>query len=162
MALTQCKECKKEVSTSAKKCPHCGVDNPAVGPKQMAIGCLALVVLVGACYAVLDMGGSEGSPRSSEIPTLDAAVRRTPTQLVVTNQGNQSWTDCEISINPGLFGGGWTQRVARIGAGESVQGGLMAFTRSGGERFNPVTHEVQEVTVYCHTARGRAIWSGAF
>lgn len=28
MALTKCKECKKEVSTSAKLCPHCGVKNP--------------------------------------------------------------------------------------------------------------------------------------
>ena len=29
MSLTQCKECKKEVSTSAEKCPHCGVQDPA-------------------------------------------------------------------------------------------------------------------------------------
>ena len=29
MSLTRCKECKKEVSTSAEKCPHCGVQDPA-------------------------------------------------------------------------------------------------------------------------------------
>lgn len=30
MALTKCKECKKEVSTEANTCPYCGVDNPGV------------------------------------------------------------------------------------------------------------------------------------
>jgi hypothetical protein len=30
MALVKCKECKKEVSDSAKTCPHCGIKNPGV------------------------------------------------------------------------------------------------------------------------------------
>lgn len=30
MALAKCKECEKEVSTSAKTCPHCGVKYPGV------------------------------------------------------------------------------------------------------------------------------------
>ena len=29
MALTTCKECKKEISTSAKACPHCGAKRPS-------------------------------------------------------------------------------------------------------------------------------------
>ncbi len=36
MALTKCKECKKEVSTSAKTCPHCGVKDPGFGAKTEA------------------------------------------------------------------------------------------------------------------------------
>ena len=28
MALKKCKECKKEVSTKAKNCPHCGAKKP--------------------------------------------------------------------------------------------------------------------------------------
>lgn len=28
MTLKECKECKKEVSNKAKKCPHCGVNKP--------------------------------------------------------------------------------------------------------------------------------------
>lgn len=42
MALTKCKECKKEVSASAKTCPHCGIDNPGV---KVMKGCLILVLL---------------------------------------------------------------------------------------------------------------------
>lgn len=46
MALVNCKECKKEVSNSAKTCPHCGVKDPAVGAKQKFIGFLVLVAIV--------------------------------------------------------------------------------------------------------------------
>lgn len=45
MALVQCKECKKEVSDVAKKCPHCGISNPGMTAKKMAKGCLILIVL---------------------------------------------------------------------------------------------------------------------
>jgi DNA-directed RNA polymerase subunit RPC12/RpoP len=50
MALTKCKECGKEVSSSAKKCPHCGVKNLSVTGRQQAIGCLVFIVLVLVCY----------------------------------------------------------------------------------------------------------------
>lgn len=30
MALTECKECKKEIYSYAEKCPHCGVDKPGI------------------------------------------------------------------------------------------------------------------------------------
>lgn len=46
MAMTKCKECKQEVSTSAKKCPNCGVSNPGVTAKEMAIGTAGLVVVI--------------------------------------------------------------------------------------------------------------------
>ena len=29
MAMSNCKECGKEVSTKAKACPHCGISKPA-------------------------------------------------------------------------------------------------------------------------------------
>lgn len=32
MALVECRECGKEVSTEAKTCPHCGTPKPAVQP----------------------------------------------------------------------------------------------------------------------------------
>jgi hypothetical protein len=48
MAVVKCKECKEEVSSSAKTCPHCGVANPGVTGKQQALGCLvASLLLVG-------------------------------------------------------------------------------------------------------------------
>jgi hypothetical protein len=45
MALKPCRECNQEVSTSAKVCPHCGVDRPV---RSSPYGCaIVLLVLVG-------------------------------------------------------------------------------------------------------------------
>jgi ABC-type ATPase with predicted acetyltransferase domain len=43
MALTKCKECGKEISTTANKCPHCGYD---FVPGQTLKGCLVLVIII--------------------------------------------------------------------------------------------------------------------
>lgn len=49
MALGPCRECEKEVSDTARTCPHCGVAFPVataankmqmVGGPMMVIGCL--------------------------------------------------------------------------------------------------------------------------
>lgn len=50
MAMTKCKECKKEVSTKAKVCPHCGVKDPGFNAKDAVKGFLFLLILVGMGY----------------------------------------------------------------------------------------------------------------
>lgn len=42
MAMTKCRECKKEISTKAEQCPHCG-------NKPTRLGCLHLILL---CFIV--------------------------------------------------------------------------------------------------------------
>ncbi|TAL53801.1 zinc ribbon domain-containing protein [Pandoraea sp.] len=49
MAIIKCKECKQDVSSKAKSCPHCGVKSPGVTKKDMLLGAL---VLAGAAYAI--------------------------------------------------------------------------------------------------------------
>ena len=39
MALTTCKECNKEVSTEAKTCPYCGIDNPGFSDPGVIASC---------------------------------------------------------------------------------------------------------------------------
>ena len=47
MALTNCKECKQEVSTEAKTCPHCGIHNPGIiDNNSRRVGIVVLVVLI--------------------------------------------------------------------------------------------------------------------
>lgn len=55
MGLTECRECGEDVSSQAKKCPHCGVTNPGgwfsftgVGGEGCLkfVGCLLALVLV--------------------------------------------------------------------------------------------------------------------
>lgn len=46
MALVNCKECKKEISKSAKTCPHCGVKNPGIAAKDYIAGFGAILLIV--------------------------------------------------------------------------------------------------------------------
>jgi hypothetical protein len=81
MALKPCKECKKEVSTSATACPNCGVKNPTRrGPSKIVLyGGGAL--LLGMC-AVARSGGpkpngnatSSLSPRAAEVNVVAVPV----------------------------------------------------------------------------------------
>ncbi len=70
MALKPCKECKTPVSEWAKKCPQCGISNPSVGPKEMAIGLAVLVAIVIIFAAWL--GGSSDEKKSESATTADA------------------------------------------------------------------------------------------
>lgn len=55
MALVQCKDCKKEFSTDAKTCPHCGANPPLTKVQEKAqeiakgVMALVMVLLVGFC-----------------------------------------------------------------------------------------------------------------
>jgi hypothetical protein len=68
MALKACKECKKEVSSSAKTCPHCGVSNPAVSSADTIKGLIAVALIGWAIYAYF--GSSTSKP--DEVATAPA------------------------------------------------------------------------------------------
>lgn len=47
MALKSCPECKKEVSSEAKACPHCGKPLPKIADMMGSLGCfLTLFVTI--------------------------------------------------------------------------------------------------------------------
>ncbi|WP_321393481.1 hypothetical protein [uncultured Desulfuromusa sp.] len=48
---TECKACKKEVSKTAKTCPHCGEKRPGTKPGDTAKGCLVFLV-IGIIFAI--------------------------------------------------------------------------------------------------------------
>jgi tRNA_anti-like len=54
MALASCKECKKEVSSLAATCPHCGVKNPAKGSSfKVLLYTVGSVLVVGMCATAI-------------------------------------------------------------------------------------------------------------
>jgi len=69
MALKPCKECKKEVSTSAKVCPHCGVKDPAVPAGSALVGLVVFVVIIGGCVTLLG-GGSDDKQSPPPAPKV--------------------------------------------------------------------------------------------
>ena len=64
MALKPCKECKKEVSATAKTCPHCGVKDPGITFKDTLTGLAILAVLVWG--AITWFSEPEGSANSDQ------------------------------------------------------------------------------------------------
>jgi hypothetical protein len=175
MPLKDCRECGQRVSTAAATCPTCGTPDPtgavaarkkkesADAAKIAFGGCgILLLMFVGFCsYVANDIErGAQNTP--PPVPDLRAGARLTATQIHVTNNDRHAWTDCIVELNPGLIRSGFAQQVGRIGAGETVTGGLMAFIKPDGERFNPGAYAVQSVAVRCSTPRGQAGWMGHF
>src|SRR5689334_16362869 len=67
MALKPCRECGREISTEAKSCPHCGKKAPTgAGSSPLAVGCLAILVLV-AIGSLVSSNGTTGSSGSSSV-----------------------------------------------------------------------------------------------
>lgn len=66
MAITKCKECGKEVSKTAKKCPNCGVDNPGVTWKEYLIAIVILGIIIWAVWPS-SKGDSNKTPASYPI-----------------------------------------------------------------------------------------------
>jgi hypothetical protein len=78
MALKPCRECKREISTDARRCPHCGARNPTdpggTHPFTRVMALLALVALVAMCRQLSSTeDGAPSGPRSAA-PTPGAAA----------------------------------------------------------------------------------------
>ncbi|MBL4774473.1 MAG: hypothetical protein JKY87_00230 [Mariprofundus sp.] len=80
MSLVHCFECEKEVSESAKVCPHCGVKNPSVSPEAEAIeqkkankGCLSLIAVVLAISVIASFFGDDEDENFSFVPEISEA-----------------------------------------------------------------------------------------
>ena len=46
MALVPCRECGKEVSDQAEKCPYCGISTPSKKRRQIKLAITLLVILI--------------------------------------------------------------------------------------------------------------------
>jgi hypothetical protein len=82
MALKPCRECGAPVSTSAKRCPHCGVPLPIAGTVSTGVGCLVVGVVV---YLIFSLSGGSGKPASRTTPAQPPAPAA-PHQLSETDQ----------------------------------------------------------------------------
>lgn len=67
MALKKCKECGKEVSTSAKKCPNCGVKDPTSNPLIIAFVTIGMLLFFG--YMCSNFGSDDNSSSRINMPS---------------------------------------------------------------------------------------------
>jgi len=89
MALIICRECKKEVSSSAKTCPHCGIkQQPSLTWLFISIGCLILILLFssGTNNTTSQSSTAAELTTSTEQPATEQAIAVVDTPIV------NSWT----------------------------------------------------------------------
>lgn len=103
-------------------------------------------------------GRSKGSSSSSA--DLQARVSFTGTQFVITNSDTFDWTNVKLEVNSHGLSDGYTVHVPRIGAGGTYTVGAMQFAKDDGERFNPLTHKAQNLSVWCDTPNGNGFYYG--
>ncbi|MDP2682706.1 MAG: FxLYD domain-containing protein [Deltaproteobacteria bacterium] len=71
MALKVCKECGKEVSTEAEKCPNCGAP-----VKKKGIGCLGAIGVIFVFLVIISILGSLGHKSSTNnITTVTPEIK---------------------------------------------------------------------------------------
>ncbi len=87
MALNNCKECKKEVSTDAKTCPHCGINNPGVIDSNRRIGIVVLVVMICLGIFVVTRHERAGYDQPAKTKTSENKVAAVAKVKQVVNSG---------------------------------------------------------------------------
>ena len=68
--LVKCRECGKEVSKSAKICPHCGAKKPYKSPAMMVLGGGIVILLL--LLAVFTDHSEETEEQNTDMPALEA------------------------------------------------------------------------------------------
>lgn len=92
MALSTCPECRKEISSDATRCPHCG--------KKLKMGTLAKLLLAALALFVLFMGYGMSIP---ENVAKANAVRRTCEQDFMP-KGVATQYDCDRAYDAAKAG----------------------------------------------------------
>lgn len=93
-------------------------------------------------------------------PRLAVELVRSGGTVVVTNVGDQGWTDCTVDVNAGVPGGAFSGTLGSVGPGRRVSLPLGNFSRADGRTFDPDAERVQVVDLHCDTPDGPAHFSG--
>lgn len=79
MAMKPCKECKQEISSSAKKCPNCGKDLRNWFMKHKILTFIGAMIIIGMIGSM----GSGGDTKNTNTPTVSSSANSETTQKVI-------------------------------------------------------------------------------
>lgn len=124
MAMKQCKECKQEISSSAKQCPNCGKDQRNWFMRHKFLTVLSAIVVIGIISAI--NGGNKTTvpqtPPGNTAPNDTAANDATPDDTApddVTKTETTKYSDGKYlvgkDIESGLYKVTLTDNIMKMG-----------------------------------------------
>lgn len=97
MALIKCKECKQEVSNTAKTCPQCGVKNPGVTAKALMITWAVIIIVI--MFAIGQCTPDEASKDKNNVETPKEVTTTQPTNSFVNGPESTKSPMWEFVVN---------------------------------------------------------------
>ena len=105
-------------------------------------------------FLIIALGTGDSEPT----PDLKCNVSFDGSQFTITNNDIYTWKDCRIKVN-----GDYKLIGKNFSSKQTYTVGSMQFTNDSGERFNPYTHKVSDITFYCENPEEkRAFYYGAW
>ncbi len=132
MAMKVCKECKKEISSSAKKCPNCGKDQRNWFMRHKILTLIAAIAIIGIISAISG-GDKDGTPNNTannttqapettaEVPDTTVEVPATTAEAPETTTGTKTtkFSDGKYlvgkDIQSGLYKVTVTDKITKMG-----------------------------------------------
>ncbi len=96
MSLRPCKECKAQISSDAKICPHCGKKQEAASVGWLAI--IIVIAIIGAIYKLVSTGSSSPDSGTQSAPTVTAPVDLKQETLSQVNLDYTWYKDEDVDI----------------------------------------------------------------
>ncbi len=159
----RCKNCDKEISVKAKKCPFCQSDLRSVFSRHPILTVLGILFLIpfGLISTLMNNAG-QGGTSSTPVPerVFNTSVNFTGSQFVISNLDTADCQDARLQIN----GGAYFMDGYILEKGQTYKVGAMQFTKKDGTRFNPWSIKPNSFSIYCggNNALKGVGWYGEF
>lgn len=117
-----------------------------------------LSILLLLAVSCTDNGDNETPPPSSI--ELNAIIGFDGAQFVIQNTDSFDWTNVELGINSKTFSRGYLLEYGKMASGRTYTVSASQFTKSDGQKFNPLTHKPLDITIWADTSAGEGLYIG--